>query len=109
MNEYIFINIVVLAVILLISQFIVWLAKKSGKHLSFYKVFGIADVLWGAAILIIAVIEFITPGGDLHGLFGTVMLLIFEPGVILFLIVDIVLYRKQLKKDTERENNRNMS
>lgn len=98
MNEYIIINIVAVVILLLISQFIVWVAKKLGKNLSFYKVFGIVDVFWGVAILIIAIIEFMMPGGDLHGLFGTVMLLIFEPGVLLFLIVDIVLYRKQLKK-----------
>ena len=97
MNEYIIINIVVFVILLLISQFIVWLAKKIGKCLSLYKVFGIVDVFWGVAILILAIIEFVMPGGDLHGLFRTVVLLIFEPGVILFLIVDIVLYRKQLK------------
>ena len=101
MNEFIIINIVVFAILLFISQLIVWFAKYLEKNLSIYKVFGIVDVFWGVAILIIAIIEFMTPGGDLHGLFGTVMLLIFEPGVIIFLIVDIVLYRKQLKRDIE--------
>lgn len=72
MNEYVIFNAVVFAVLLLISKFIVWLAKKLGKDLSLYKVFGMVDVLWGVAILI------------------------FEPGVILFLIGDIVLYRKQI-------------
>ena len=86
MNEYIIINMVVFVILLLISQFIIWFAKKIGKCLSLYKVFGIVDVFWGLAILIIAIIEFMTPGGDLHGLFGTVVLLIFEPGVILFLM-----------------------
>lgn len=97
MIEFVIFNTVVLAILLLISKLIVWLAKFLGKYLSIYKVFGIVDVFWGVVILIIAIIEFITPGGDMHGLFGTVMLLIFEPGVILFLIGDIVLYRKQLK------------
>ena len=97
MNEFLILNMVVFGLLLLMSQLIVWLAKKSGKYLSLYKVFGIVDVIWGIAVLIIAIIEFVMPGGDMHGLFGTVMLLIFEPGVILFLIVDIVLYRKQLK------------
>ena len=98
MNEYVIINAVVLAILFLISKCIVWVAKHLGKYLSLYKVFGIVDVFWGVAILIIAIVEYVMPGGDLHGLFGTVMLLIFEPGVILFLIVDIVLYRKQAKK-----------
>ena len=69
MNEYIIFNIVVLAIIVLISQFVVWFAKYLGKNLSLYKVFGIIDVFWGVVILIIAAIEFMTPGGDLHGLF----------------------------------------
>lgn len=102
MNEYIIMNIVVFIILFLISKFIVWIAKNLGKHLSLYKVFGIVDVVWGAAVLTIAVIEFVMPGGDLHGLFGTVMLLIFEPGVIVFLIVDIVLYKKQLKRDIDK-------
>lgn len=102
MSEFIILNIVVFVVLFLISRFVVWLAKNFGKQLSLYKVFGTVDVFWGVAVLIVASIEFLMPGGDLHGLFGTVMLLIFEPGVILFLIVDIVLYRKQLKGDSEK-------
>lgn len=88
---------------MLVSQFIVWLAKYLGKNISLYKVFGIVDVLWGVAVLIIAIIEYVMLGGDLHGLFGTVMLLIFEPGVILFLIVDIVLYRHPNNKKGEEK------
>lgn len=98
MNEYVAINTAVGAVIFLVSLLIVRLAKHFGKHLSIYKVFGILDVIWGIMVLITAVIEFVTPGGDLHGLFGTVVLLIFEPGVILFLLADILLYRMQSKK-----------
>ena len=47
MNEFIIINIVVFAILLFISQLIVWFAKYLEKNLSIYKVFGIVDVFWG--------------------------------------------------------------
>lgn len=99
MNVYVFMNFIVGAILLLISKLLVRVSEKSGKSLSLHKVFGIVDVAWGVVILIIALIEFMVPGGDMHGLFGTVILLIFEPGVIIFLIIDIVLYKKDSNRD----------
>ena len=75
MNEYIIINSVVFVILLLISQFIVWFAKKIGKCFSLYKVFGIVDVFWGVAILILAIIEFVMPGGDLRRIVQTMLIM----------------------------------
>lgn len=84
--------------IFIVSGLILWIAKFWGKKLSIYKVFGIVDVIFGLVVLVIAIVDFKTPGGDLNGLLGTLLLLIFEPAVIIFLVIDVLLYIKWSKR-----------
>ena len=92
-------NVVFAMILLTLTALIRWIGTLVKKEWSPYKVFGVLDVLVGIAAAIVAIVEFVTPGGDLHGLFGMVVLLMFEPGVIIFLIADIFLYKKIGKKN----------
>ena len=60
-------------------------------------------------VLLIAIVDIETPGGDLHGLLSTLLLLIFEPAVLIFLVVDILLYIKWSKRVKEGENDESIS
>lgn len=84
-------------VLLIFTGLIWWIAKRFGKELSPYKIFGVLDVILGIGMLTISIIEFVTPGGDLHGLLGTVLLLLYEPIVIVLLVVDLFLYKSSKK------------
>ena len=74
------------------------ITKKLGKNISSYLIFGIADIAVALIITIVALLDILTPGGDLNGLFGTALLMFFIPIAAVMLIVDIVLWRKSRSK-----------
>lgn len=90
-----------IAVLLVITAIIWWIAKLMGKTISAYKVFGIVDAVFIVIIIIMAVVDIVTPGGDLNGILGTVLLLIFGIPAVVCLIVDYILYIKIGKNDTK--------
>lgn len=97
------VGLVLIVILLIITGLIIGIAKLFGKELSIFRVFGVVDVIAGIVVLIVAIIEMVTPGGDMNGLFGQVILLFFEPTVIICLIIDILLYKKIGKKITWEE------
>ncbi|MBQ5330878.1 MAG: hypothetical protein J6F31_06470 [Oscillospiraceae bacterium] len=72
----------------------VFIGKLFGRKLSPYLVFGIADIVCMIAVIAVALWDILTPGGDLNGLFGQVLLMMFVPTAVALLIGDIILWRK---------------
>lgn len=71
---------------------------KCKKNMSSFLLFGIVDIFGGLVVLGLSLWDFLTPGGDLNGMLGTLALLIFEPVVIVMLIGDIVICKLKKKK-----------
>ena len=78
-----------------ITRIIVYFAKRFGKNISPYLIFGIVDILSGLVVLGLAILDFTTIGGDLNGILGQLALMIFEPTVIVLLIADLIIWRKK--------------
>lgn len=81
-----------------ITRMILFFAKRYGKNISPYLIFGIVDILSGLAVLGLAIIDFNTMGGDLNGILGQLALMIFEPTVIVLLIADLIIWRIKTKR-----------
>ena len=74
------------------------IAKKLNRNVSPYLTFGIVDIVCGLIVIGIAMYDILTPGGDLNGMLGQILLLIFVPTMIVLLIADILLWHSKTKK-----------
>ena len=81
-----------------ISKLICVIAKKHNRNMSPYLTFGIVDIVCGLIVIGFAMYDILTPGGDLNGMLGQILLMIFVPTVIMLLIADIVLWHSKTKK-----------
>ena len=60
------------------------------KEISPFKLFAVADLICGGIVLVIAILDYEIPGGDLNGLLGELLLLIYGPTAIVFLLGDVL-------------------
>ena len=81
-----------------ISKLVLTFAKRHDRNVSPYLVFGIVDIVCGLIVAGFAMFDILTPGGDLNGMLGQILLLVFIPTVIVLLIADIVLWHSKTKK-----------
>ena len=79
-------------------KLILIIAKKHDRNVSPYLIFGIVDIVCGLVVVGFAMYDILTPGGDLNGMLGQILLLIFVPTVIVLLIADIFLWHNKTKK-----------
>ncbi len=62
------------------------------KEISPFKLFAVADLICGGIVLGFAILDFVIPGGDLNGLLGELLLLIYGPTAIVFLLGDVLVW-----------------
>ena len=74
------------------------LVKKLGVKKSPYLIFGVVDVVLGILILIFALIDFKVSVGEFAGFFGQLALIIGEPIVGGLLLIDIIVWLVNRKK-----------
>ena len=74
------------------------IAKKLNRKVSAYLIFGIATVLCGLIVAGIALLDILTPGGDLNGMLGQILLMVYIPTVVVMLIGDTIIWRINAKK-----------
>lgn len=98
MNEIIAVIIIYVLVILGLSKLVNKLFARFNKHISNYLVIGIVDVFVGLLVLGLALLDILTPGGDLNGFIGQILLIFLEPIALVILILDIVLWLIKKKK-----------
>ena len=55
-------------------------------------------------ITAIALYDILTPGGDLNGLFGTVLLIVFIPVSVVLLIGDVVVWQSNRRRSQETDS-----
>ena len=79
------------------SDLILRISKKLNRKVSSYLTFGIATVLSGLIVSVVALYDILTPGGDLNGMFGQILLLVYIPTVIVMIIGDIIVWRITIK------------
>lgn len=82
-----------------VCKLILIIAKKHNRNVSLYLTFGIVDIVCGLIVVGLAMYDILTPGGDLNGMLGQILLLVFVPMVIVLLIADIFLWHNKTKKD----------
>ena len=75
-----------------IWKLILIIAKKHDRNVSPHLIFGIVDIVCGLIVVGFAMYDILTPGGDLNGMLGQILLLVFVPTVIVLLIADILKY-----------------
>ena len=81
-----------------ITKLVCVIAKKKQRTVSPYLVFGIADIICGLIVCGIAAYDILTPGGDLNGMLGQILLMIFVPTVVVLLIADLIVRHRNAKK-----------
>lgn len=72
--------------------------KKHNRNVSPYLIFGITDLLCGLLVVGFAMYDILSPGGDLNGMLGQILLMIYVPTTVVLLIGDIVLWHSKTKK-----------
>ena len=92
------------AVVFGISGLVRLITKKLGKNISLYLIFGIVDIFCALMITAVALYDILTPGGDLNGLFGTVLLIVFIPVSVVLLIGDVVLWHSNRRRSQETDS-----
>ena len=100
------IKMVGIYVVVVFALFGVMLAVTGKRKTSPYLLFAISDLICGLPVIGVAMFDILTPGGDLNGLFGTLLLMIYVPTVIVLLLIDIVAWltvkKKRVTESTER-------
>ncbi|MGN0496279.1 MAG: hypothetical protein ACI4GW_08665 [Lachnospiraceae bacterium] len=91
--------------ILSICMVCVWLIGKIKPGISHYKLFGITDMVIEGMIVIYAVYDMLTDTGMMAGIKGFLMLCFVAPIPLILLIIDIILYVKSKKKNTDIKSN----
>lgn len=91
--------------ILSICMVCVWLIGKIKPGISPYKLFGITDMVIEGMIVIYAVYDILTDTGMMAGIKGFLMLCFIAPIPLILLIIDIILYVKSKKKNTDIKSN----
>ena len=81
-----------------IWKLILTIAKKHNRNVSPHLLFGIVDIVCGLIVVGFAMYDILTPGGDLNGMLGQILLLIYVPTVVVLLIIDIFLWHNKTKK-----------
>lgn len=90
-------------IVLGIQKLIMFIAKKQKKNLSPYLTFAVSAVFCGLIIVGIAMLDILTPGGDLNGMIGQILLLIYIPTVAVLLIGDLIMWRISRKKQKQKD------
>ena len=81
-----------------IWKLILTIAKKHNRNVSPHLLFGIVDIVCGLIVVGFAMYDILTPGGDLNGMLGQILLLIYVPTAVVLLIIDIFLWHNKTKK-----------
>lgn len=79
------------------------ITKKLDRKISSYLVFGIATGLCGLIVVGIALYDILTPGGDLNGMFGQILLMIYIPTVVVMIIGDFIVWRITTKNQHKED------
>ncbi len=90
--------------VICITGLILKIAKKLDRKVSSYLTFGIATGLCGLMVAGIALYDILTPGGDLNGMFGQILLMVYIPTVVVMIIGDIIVWHittKNKQKDVQ--------
>ena len=77
------------------------ITKKLDRKVSSYLIFGIATVLCGLIVGGIALYDIMTPGGDLNGMLGQILLMVYIPTVVVMIIGDIIVWCIVTKKKSK--------
>ena len=83
------------------TDLILKIAKKLNRKVSSYLIFGIATGLSGLIVSVIALYDILTPGGDLNGMFGQILLMVYIPTVVVMIIGDIIVWRLTVKNQSK--------
>lgn len=68
--------------------------NKCGKYL----LLGVADGVAFLVVLVLALLDICTPGGDLNGMLGQILLLVYGPVAVIILICILVARRRNTKR-----------
>lgn len=76
-----------------ITALVCVISKKRNRPVSPYLVFGVTDIICGLIIAGFSLWDILTPGGDLNGLLGHLLLMIYAPTAVVLLIADLIVWR----------------
>ncbi len=90
--------VVFVLVVLGITILILKIAEKLGRNISSYLAFGIATGFCCLIVTGISLFDILTPGGDLNGMLGQILLLVYVPTPVVMIIGDIIAWHINKKK-----------
>ena len=90
-----------MAAVYALLMFVVYLVlrrifSRCGKYL----LLGISDVVAFLVVLAVALLDICTPGGDLNGMLGQILLLVYGPVAVIILILICILVAR--RRNTKR-------
>ncbi|MBQ5989841.1 MAG: hypothetical protein IJL67_10135 [Oscillospiraceae bacterium] len=92
--------------VICLNDMILMIAKKLNRKISSYMTFGATVVLCGLIVISIALYDILTPGGDLNGMFGQILLMVYIPTVVVMITGDVIVWhikKKNNGKDADKE------
>lgn len=91
--------LLVMAAVYALLMFVVYLVlrrifSRCGKYL----LLGISDVVAFLVVLVVALLDICTPGGDLNGMPGQILLLIYGPVAVVVMVVILIVWWRNKKR-----------
>ncbi len=92
-------ELLVMAAVYALLMFVVYLIlRRIFRRLGKYLLLGISDVVAFLVVLAVALLDICTPGGDLNGMLGQILLWVYGPVAFIVMVVIVVLGVRSRKR-----------